>query len=96
MLPITNTARKPFRALALLALLAVFGLQLLEASHSHGIQDAPAHCLLCKGSADTALPSAAPTVTAFAASASSELARTIATRALPTYRHPARGPPLNT
>tara|TARA_R110000823_G_scaffold27609_12_gene80401 strand:- start:1150 stop:1440 length:291 start_codon:yes stop_codon:yes gene_type:complete len=96
MLLLKATTKSPFRAFALFALLAVFGTQLLEASHTHGIQDSPAHCLLCKSSADTALPASAPVVTAFSAADTAVSARTSATRAVPTYRHPPRGPPLHT
>ena len=45
------------RTLALLALLAVAALQVQEAAHSHAPDHALEHCLVCKSSADTALPS---------------------------------------
>ncbi len=48
------------RIVAVLALLCLTGVQALEASHAHGLGDAPAECLLCKTSAPLPLASAAP------------------------------------
>ncbi len=42
------------RSLALLALLLLSAVQAHEAAHSHGVDEPTAHCLLCKGSTDTA------------------------------------------
>ncbi|MEZ5568965.1 MAG: hypothetical protein R3E54_11585 [Halioglobus sp.] len=96
MLRVFSTASVPLRAFALLALLAVFGTQLLEVSHSHGTQEASAHCLLCKGSADTALPTAAPGIAPFALADAVAVFAARGAASAPTYRQPARGPPLNT
>lgn len=96
MLRFVSSARGPLRAFALLALLAVFGTQLLEVSHSHDSQDAPAHCLLCKGSADTAVPSSAPSIAPFALADAAATISPCGAASAPTYQQPARGPPLNT
>ncbi|MDO8860265.1 hypothetical protein Q6D67_01015 [Haliea sp. E1-2-M8] len=48
------------RIIAVLALLCLTGVQALEASHAHGLGDAPAECLLCKTSAPLPLASALP------------------------------------
>ncbi|MEQ9463756.1 MAG: hypothetical protein RJQ10_08850 [Haliea sp.] len=48
------------RIIAVLALLCLTGVQALEASHAHGLGDAPAECVLCKTSAPVPLASAQP------------------------------------
>ena len=47
------------RALALLALLFVAGLQVAEAGHDHGADDSFSQCLLCKVSVDDVVTAAA-------------------------------------
>jgi hypothetical protein len=46
--PVNGPYRRTARALAAFALLFVLGLQLQEASHSHGVEDGVAQCVLCK------------------------------------------------
>lgn len=60
--PLTLKARsgRLARLVAVLALLCLTGVQALEASHAHGLGDAPAECLLCKTSAPLPLASALP------------------------------------
>ena len=42
------------RTLALCGLLCLVGLQVLELSHSHGVDESVAQCQLCSSTADTA------------------------------------------
>ena len=60
--PFTLRARsgRLARIIAVAALLCLTGVQALEASHAHGLGDAPAECLLCKTSAPLPLASALP------------------------------------
>lgn len=60
--PFTLKARsgRLARIIAVAALLCLTGVQALEASHAHGLGDAPAECLLCKTSAPLPLASALP------------------------------------
>ncbi len=60
--PFTLKARsgRVARIVAVLALLCLTGVQALEASHAHGLGDAPAECLLCKTTAPLPLASALP------------------------------------
>ncbi|MFO7552523.1 MAG: hypothetical protein R6W80_14030 [Haliea sp.] len=53
-------SRRLARIVAVLALLCLTGVQALEASHAHGLGDAPAECLLCKTSAPLPLASVLP------------------------------------
>tara|TARA_R100000005_G_scaffold96351_1_gene82615 strand:- start:714 stop:1013 length:300 start_codon:yes stop_codon:yes gene_type:complete len=90
---LTARARRTARLIAVLALLCLGGVQVLEASHAHGIADVQAECLLCKSSAPAAL-SAAPALPLFLVLAACVLAALrpvhIAPRYLPLQ---ARGPP---
>lgn len=92
-LTLTARARRAARLVAVLALLCVSGLQVLEASHTHGLSDAQAECLLCKSSAPAAL-SAVPALALFllllACFTAAPRAAQVSPRYLPLQ---ARGPP---
>ena len=53
------TTSRPTRALALVALLFVAGLQLAETGHDHSADHSLTQCLLCKLSVDAVVPVAA-------------------------------------
>lgn len=92
-LTLTARARRAARLVAVLALLCVSGLQVLEASHTHGLSDAQAECLLCKSSVPAAV-SAVPALALFlllvACFTAAPRAAQVAPRYLPLQ---ARGPP---
>jgi len=84
------------RALAVVALLFVLGLQVQEASHSHTGEDAVAQCVLCKSGSGAAAVSLGSPVLPF--EAGRELPPPApGTPALSGERSPfgARGPPDN-
>ena len=89
------TASRQARALALLALLFVAGLQVAEAGHDHAADDSVAQCLLCKVSVDAVVTAAAAGMPDGLA-AGSELP-TASTRLCLGDHSPfeARGPPLH-
>lgn len=62
---LTDRSRRLARILAVVALLCVSGVQILEASHAHGINDPVAECLLCKTSPPAPLASNPQALLAF-------------------------------
>jgi hypothetical protein len=83
------------RALALVALLCVVGVQVLEAGHLHNLGDGSAECLLCKSSPLLATVAAATLL--LLALAGAERPGHSRLAALATRRHSrrARGPPFH-
>ena len=92
---IINCRSTGFRVLALAVLLFVIGLQVQEAGHSHSLDDLAAQCMLCKHSADDALPVGAQLMRVAAMAAPRFISHHIQPKR--TVRSPvqARGPPTN-
>ncbi len=84
------------RALMLVAALAVFGGQMLEAQHSHAASDNASECLLCQSSADSALVSTPVRMPAQYAEPTPQAMAAALVLAHFTLRPPARAPPYNT
>ncbi|GAB5451574.1 MAG: hypothetical protein Hals2KO_19020 [Halioglobus sp.] len=85
-----------YRALMLVAVLAVFGGQMLEAQHSHAASDNTSECLLCQSSADSALLSTSVRITAQYTEPAPQPMAATPVLANVTLRPPARAPPYNT
>lgn len=84
------------RVLALLALVAVLGGQLLEVQHSHAFSDPVSGCLLCQGAASVAVATASQTPD-FSVHTTTPQGHTTSAAVRPTvHQHAARGPPRNT
>ncbi|MAT90972.1 MAG: hypothetical protein CME59_08960 [Halioglobus sp.] len=83
------------RALALLALLAVLGGQVLETQHSHALTDPVAGCLLCQGAASAALPAADFATDLSDHNTAPRIHTTGGDVRSYTHHNTARGPPYN-
>lgn len=91
---LNSPSSRTARALAAVALLFVLGLQLQEAGHSHGADDAFAQCMLCKSGPGTAAVSLqAPLVSLEAGSTPSSTAAIAPVLSGAGLSYQARGPP---